>query len=141
MKTFIGIDPGVSTGFAVWRPQNKHYELATLSFWECYSRLILWHISLDKELHVYIENPNLNKPVFSRGVSAAAQIKIAQNVGANKRDAQLWIEFCEFYGIQYSEVRPTKSKQSPAEFAKMWGISKPCSQHARDAFDLIGGRA
>jgi hypothetical protein len=141
MKTFIGIDPGVATGLAIWIPETKHYELYTLSFFEAYSRILTWHIALDDELQIIIENPNKNRPTFERGALVTAKRnKISQNVGENKRDAKLWIEMCRFYGIKYTDVRPTRTKLTAEGFEKFFGIKTKCSQHARDAFRLIGGR-
>ncbi len=144
MKTYIGIDPGVLTGFAVVQSEGQKvlfWELYTLAFWECFDKLMFWHSNNKENLHVMIEDPNLNRPTFYRnGQSVAAINKISQNVGANKRDAQLWIEFMDFYGIKYTAVRPTKTKLNACDFAKLYNIHKPCSQHARDAFRLVGMR-
>jgi hypothetical protein len=144
MKTYIGIDPGVSTGFAVVQSEGQKvlfYELHTLSFWQCFEKMMFWHVNSDKyNCEVIIEDPGLNKPIFYRNQSGAAMNRISQNVGSNKRDAQLWIEFCEFYGIKYAVVRPTKTKLNAGDFARIYNIQKSCSQHARDAFRLVGMR-
>lgn len=140
----IGIDPGVKTGFAVREIRLKTWViLLTLTFWETIDTLT----ALQEEYQirkVVIEDPNQNKPVFSKkGVSIDEVLKrekIAQNVGMNKRDAQLLITYCEKQGLPIIASSPTKkslTKLSHEQFQRITGISKRCSGHVRDAVMLI----
>jgi len=138
----IGIDPGVNTGFAVWNTVNKEFdELMTVDVFDCMKELQLWQGLTRNSLRVYIENPNLNRPTFVRkGQSIRAMQKISQNVGSNKRDAQLLIDFCKKQGIDCQPVRPVRKKLCHSDFVRITKYQKRVSQHARDAAMLVWGR-
>lgn len=148
-KIFVGIDPGISTGFAVYtkKPQMQFLELATLDFWKTIDRLKNLHLNHGQNLTVVIEDPNGNKPVFMKaGVkSNAMAVRVGQNVGSNKREASLLIEYCQNKGINVIPVVPKKKasgatgKITQEYFQKITGHTKRCSQHARDAGMLIWG--
>ena len=145
MKTFIGIDPGLSVGFAVLNIDDTGQEsrkCETLSFWEAMFKIHLFHVNTAKDsLLVVIEDPNLNRPTFYRpGTNQAIMHRISQNVGANKRDAQLIIEYMDFYKIKYLRVRPTDKKKNAEFIKKIAPDLGRTSQHARDAYMLIAGR-
>jgi len=135
----VGIDPGVNVGFAL-SYAGKLLQLSTLSFWEVVAELEA--LAEGAQLHVYIENPNANKPTFHKAAaeSQKAREKISQNVGSNKRDAQLLIEKVERLGVTVLPVRPINKKLSADLFRKVSGWEGSCSQHARDAAMLILGR-
>ena len=107
----IGIDPGVKTGVAVREVQLKVWlVLATMTFWGLIE--VLEELPREYEIRkIVIEDPNANKPVFpKRGVSATEvrkREKIAQNVGSNKRDAQLLLEWCRNHDLPVIASRPT----------------------------------
>ena len=138
---YVGIDPGVETGFATYNTETKEHALSTLTFWSAiYAINVIQSLG---DLTVVIENPNLNKPVFFRGLNAMKNLRVAQNVGANKRDAQLLIDYCKDRKIPLIEVRPsanTYSKLSAEQFEKITGIKDRTSSHSRDAYMLIFGR-
>lgn len=127
----VGIDPGVNTGFAVYK--DGQLELHTLTFWGATSRLLA-----EPPDKVYLEDPNLISPTFLRNVSKRGLLKIAQNVGMNKRDAQLMLEFCrDVIEVDVELVKPTTKKWGRHIFQRVTGITKPVSQHARDAAKLL----
>jgi hypothetical protein len=146
-KIAIGIDPGVSTGFAVWDIRAKKFSLiCTLDFWSTIDKIKEYHSHYGDNLLVVIENPNGNKPVFfKKGVkSNAMAIRVGQNVGSNKREASLLIEYCNINGISVKEVVPKGSKNKKGKvtkeyFAKISGYTERTSQHGRDAGMLVVG--
>ena len=135
----VGIDPGVNVGFAISH-KGKLLQLSTLTFWEAVQELE--QLAEGAQLHVYIENPNANKPTFWKqgAESQKAREKISQNVGANKRDAQLLIEKVELLGVKVLPVPPKTKKFTADSFRKLSGWESTCSQHARDAAMLVLGR-
>jgi len=136
----IGIDPGVHVGFAVWSRTTKEFEkISTCSFWQCIAELDIMHEAYI-DITVVIEDVTQNRPTFNRGVYGAVQNKISQNVGSNKRDCQLIIEWCEERGIKVVRLRPNKNsmtKKSAAYFRQQTGWTKKTSQHGRDAAFLV----
>ena len=139
-KYCIGIDPGISTGMAI-SSDGKIINVKTVNFWDC---IKLLRDMQNMGIVVYVENPNVNKPVFfKRGVNNAAMIqKVAQDVGRNKRDAALIIEFCNRNNIKNMPLPPQRgSKDVDAKyFQLLTGYEGSTSQHGRDAAMLIVGR-
>jgi hypothetical protein len=156
----IGIDPGKSTGLAMFErkkgslswhesEQGMTWHLQTFSFWQAVKHLADIQLETPDQLpKVFIEDPNLVKPTFHRKLGGesmrsyqARMNKISQNVGMNKRDAQLLIDWLSLRGWDYYPVPPRKAAKVAAEqFKKLTGYSKRSSQHARDAAMLILGR-
>lgn len=141
---FIGIDPGESTGFAVWSSHHRCLiQHETIDFWTAIFQIQEY---ADREgvknVTIVIEDPNLNKPVFlKKGVAShAAEKRVAQNVGMNKKEADLILKYCEKYGIPFESVRPTTKKWDANIFGKITGIKARTSQHVRDAVKLVWGR-
>jgi hypothetical protein len=137
----IGIDPGVQNGYAVMR-DGVFTCLDTRSFWELIDALTPLEFMAESKV-VYIENPNVNRPVFvKKGANAKGYLRIAQNVGSNKRDAQLIIEFCQSKKIPCVTVAPLRGayhKPDAKTFYNLTGCKGKTSQHARDAAMLIYG--
>ena len=135
IAAYIGLDPGQSTGVALMLP-DQLMQVYTLEFWE----VIVFLANAQAQhgpLLVVIEDPNLDRSLYARydGVAGNARTKIAQNVGANKRDAQLLLAWCARACIATRAVRPPGKLTAPA-FAARTGIAR-CSQHARDAGHLL----
>lgn len=141
MKVFIGIDPGVSCGFALYKPATGYLWLETFTFWELIQQLTS-HVFNEPRPVVYIEDPRGNKPVFFRGLTIKKNNRVAQNVGSNKRDAALIIEWCRDHGFEVVTVTPNSrslTKLTAEQFNKMTGYEGRSSQHARDAACIVWG--
>lgn len=138
-KLVIGIDPGTRTGIA-WRVDSQQMQVATKSLYDA-MELITDLVKRYGVAHtrVWIEDARQNSPVFDRGQSHAATLKIAQNVGSVKRDTGLLEEHCKRQGVTPLMVRPSSSKWSARMMLAATGIAR-CSQHARDAAKIISGR-
>lgn len=151
MGISIGIDPGKSTGYAVC-VDKRLVSLETTDFWGCCDNLKDVGVK-EFGVKVYIEDPNINRPIFMKkgvikgaGAEKSEQLmmqKIAQNVGANKREASLLIELCKRLDIEVVPCQPTKksmNKMSAESFNKLTGYEGRSSEHARDAAMLVFGR-
>lgn len=140
---YIGIDPGVHTGFAVWQSNIKMYRyLETLNFWSTIDFLQTFiREGLKQVTLVVIEDPNMNKPIFKQaGLSNMDYQRKAQNVGMNKKEASLIIDYCKREKLDFEIVRPSTAKWNHDFFKAATGIKKRCSQHVRDAVKLVHGR-
>ncbi len=142
MKLLIGIDPGVHTGVAVYNTDSERLiGLITTDFWSASS--ILRQLKKGYEIKSVIEDPSQNRPVFIRpGATKGEMIKIAQNVGMNKKEGLLWIEFCKRNSIPFLASKPTKNSNTKLDavmFGKLTGWNKRSSEHSRDAAMLVFG--
>lgn len=137
---YIGIDPGLHTGWAEWYKEDRKLDnLMTIDFWRCVDRLKMF-LKLHTKFHVVIEDPNLNKPLFSKNSTSKGLLRIAQNVGSNKREASLLIEFMEKENISYTSIKPTTSKWNVGTFKNFTKYKERTSEHSRDAAKLIFDR-
>lgn len=136
----IGIDAGEHTGLAAKDIRSGQWViLRTVSFWDAIECLQDLQAQFPIR-RVVIEDPAQNRPVFPRQVPVVQKLKIAQNVGMNKRDATRLIEYCERQGWPVIKSRPTKAsmtKLSAEMFARLTGITQRTSEHVRDAAMLI----
>ena len=138
-RIYIGIDPGVNTGYALWKDDLLYTE--TLTFWSMVGTLRQMPLAYpDHEIIVIIENPALNKTTFFRqGTSRAIMNKISRNVGANCQDALRLIEYAEGLDLEVRQVRPKTEKWNRQTFERVTGHRGRTSQHARDAAKLVYG--
>lgn len=137
---YIGIDPGASTGLAVWCILTSQLEVVeTTTFWQAYNTI---RKSFDPgNTIIVIEDPSKNKPVFGHNESdRKKRERIAQNVGANKREAQLLIDGFERLGYTVQAVQPHTAKWDARTFKNLTRYKNICSQHARDAAKLVYGK-
>lgn len=140
---FVGVDPGRKTGFCMYDPHTRQIlSLQTFDFWGCISKLSQMKRE-QQEFKVLIENPNLNRPVFfpkDVPFNEPVKLKKAQDVGRNKEDAYLIIQYCIKYAIPYAEVRPCNPKWKHEEFVNYtkWP-ARATNEHARDAARLVFG--
>ncbi len=146
---YIAIDPGVSTGMASWDScERKFNNIWTTDFWGCIEYLESLRVEMPfLEFEVVIENPNGNKPVFFKpGVKSQAMArKVGQNIGSNKREASLLIEYLTREGFTYTAIVPKKKSTGSGKitqeyFRKLSGWTKRTNQHERDAGLMILGK-
>lgn len=144
-KLIIGIDPGANTGLGVWSPHAKKFLfLKKLPFWSAIDKVT--DLNEEYVIDVVIEDPTQNKPVFPNKLkdvdSVLQAMRMAQNIGSNKRDAQLWFDFFDYMKIPYRKRRPTRkshTKLTAEAFNKITGWSGPSNEHSRDAGMLVYG--
>lgn len=132
-KIIIGIDPDVDkSGVAT----NEKF-LTNLTFFELFDFL-----SLNKKAHnqmvVYIECGFLNKGNWHKtNGSNSVNAQIGQRTGANHEVAKKIVEMCRYLGIEYYEIKPTKSKVNSEFFKQITKIEGRTNQEQRDAYCLI----
>lgn len=127
--TLIGIDPGVNTGMAFFKA-GKLLELRTFHPLSIYDVLAQYGYE-----RVIFEDSRLTSPVWSRGTTAAARIKIARNVGQVDGICSLICEACGRIGIEALGISPKHkgAKLDAEQFAKVTGWTGRSNQHERDA--------
>lgn len=147
-RFYISIDPGVSTGMALWDSyERKFVDIWTTDFWGCIEYISGMPRLYGLSFEVVIENPNGNKPVFFKpGVKSQAMARrVGQNIGSNKREASLLIEYFERNHIAYTAIVPKKKSTGSGKitqeyFKKLSGWTKRTNQHERDSAMMILGK-
>ncbi len=133
----IGIDPGKSNGFAVWDTRKAAItHMDTLNFFDLLDELKTWQ---GKSVFIRVEDPRVNKPVFDKAAADTKRkmLRVAQNVGMNKKDAENIIEYCKKIELKHEAVQPKEKKWTQEALTRRTGITKKVSQHVRDAIKLI----
>jgi len=130
-----GVDPGVSTGFAVYdRHEKVLLQVSTLSILTAMTR-VLDLIAHGCEIEIRFEDARLRRFFGSKGR------EVLQGAGSIKRDCSIWQEFCELHGIKYTAIAPQKAvtKVDAVLFGKLTGYTGRTSEHSRDASMLVFG--
>lgn len=152
-KIYVGIDPGVKTGWAIYSSsRRKLIDVRTKSFLQVLVAANEIEVGVheiideDDEVIFCIESPGLNKPTFPRNVNRRVIERISRNVGANCREAELLISCIGEYGFRVIKCRPKRNKLSRGkmkakEFQRLTGYEGRTSQHGRDAALLVWGRS
>lgn len=133
----VGIDPGVSTGFAIWsRSEKKLTDVQTTTITGAMSLIRLMHGH--GALHsVVFEDARLRTWFGSKGREAL------MGAGSIRRDCSIWTEFLSgLEGVPFKPVSPQDkgAKLDAARFARLTGWTGRTSEHGRDAAMLIFGR-
>lgn len=153
-KIWMGIDPGKTTGVAVWQARSGTERGKFLRL--CSSKLLLVmdlvrefrDLAQQKgvEFEAVIEEPGKIGGIYARhkqatkGEDQSVLLRIAVNVGQNIEHAKLLIEMCEAEGVQHSARPPVKAKKwNAADFKTITGEPKGHNQHIRDAARLVFG--
>ena len=132
--SIIGIDPGVTTGIAIWTPKTK-------TFHQIYSGSIL---EVMRKLECYavfgnnlfvIENPNLRKWFGNSGRERL------QGAGSIKRDYSIWVEWFSENKANFKDIAPksVSTKLDSGNFKKITGWDKTTNSHSRDAGMMVFG--
>lgn len=131
---YIGIDPGVKTGFAIWDTESKNFDyIAAMPIHEAMQNVITMSDYL--KVKVIVEDARKRK-WFGKNSNAKQQ-----GAGSIKRDCKIWEDFLTDYGIDYEMMSPGKSKTkiTSAYFKKLSGWEKATNEHGRDAAMLVIG--
>jgi len=138
-KIIIGIDPDVTkSGVAV--KCKLFTKLSNLSFFELFD-LLSSYKETRENIEVYVECGFLNKGNWHKiNGSNSVNAQIGQRTGANHEVAKKIVEMCRYLGIEYYEIKPTKSKVNSEFFKQITKIDKRTNQEQRDAYMLIYGK-
>src|SRR5690349_11034236 len=108
-NVYVGIDPGVNTGLAIWTKTKteRKLELRTVKLHQAFDIVR----SLKSSIHtLVIENPNLWNYFTDR---KAARMRL-QGAGSVKRDFKAWQDFLADEQIPFCAVRPDKKRNELA---------------------------
>lgn len=140
-KLLIGIDPGVTTGFAVWDRTERR--LATVESHGAIGAMsAVLELAREAEVEVWFEDARLRKwfgDADARQKRSGAGIR--EGVGSVKRECALWKEFCEFHGIAHRPIKPAAgtTKLDAARFNALTKWGGRTNEHARDAAMIVFG--
>lgn len=138
---YIGIDPGVTTGYAEWDSlQKKLLQVTSYKAVEAERRVLdLFEIHGDGIMVVIEDTRGLRLPKRLQSNESRAQTK---GVGSVHRDMGRWEEFCGHYGIPY-KMRPLGKnplrKSDGDAFRRYTGYDARTSEHGRDAAAQVFG--
>lgn len=131
IRMVCAIDPGVHTGMAL-AIDGVLQEVYTVSFTNAQA-IILAARERGHFVELVIEDPRGQYvPLDQR------EPQRIKGVGSVERDAKLWIEFAEYYGIKYRTVKPGKYRKIDAKtFKALTGWTGRTSEHARAAAMMV----
>ena len=137
---FVGIDPGVNTGLAVWsHSESKFCEVVTASI--VGAMKIVRDYAVEHDVTIYTEDARKRKWI-PREKSLSQFKGRAMGAGSVRRDSQIWEEFAAYYDIPIVLLPPRQgvTKWSAEYFARVTGWKARTSNHSRDAALLVFGK-
>lgn len=135
-KIYIGIDPGVKTGIAIWNSETKHLNCYTTKLHKAFIEVLRIAEELGRErVLIRMEDARLRKFFGNSGR------EVLQGAGSVKRDCSAWQEFMDDNKIPYELISPLQkgSKVSGRYFVSLTGFKGLTSQHSRDAAMMVFG--
>ena len=143
---YIGIDPGVNTGIAVWDSSGRIFRsISTGTILDAFFLVKLARVQFadDNSANVRIVFEDARQRKWIPREKSLSQFKgRAMGAGSVKRDCEIWEEFCKREGIEYAAIPPRAgaTKWSAEQFARVTGWKGRTSNHARDAAMLVFGK-
>lgn len=146
MKTeiYIGIDPGVNFGFAVWSAkENAFSEIESLDFYDGIKKALLYASELKGfgvAVKVRFEDARLRK-WFTDGNGGKEAKGKAMGAGAVKVLCSIIENELKKAGIEFDAVPPknNRTKLDAKTFKKITGWQGRTNEHSRDAAMLVFG--
>ena len=128
----MGIDPGTHTGVAIYR-DGALFDLLTIEPFQ-----LAETIADLSPARVVFEDSRLISPTWKRGVSNAAQLKIARDVGQIDAWCRLIVATCARLGIPAHGISPKNkgAKLDAEQFKALTGWTGRSNQHERDGAAL-----
>lgn len=148
--TYIGIDTGVNTGFAVWNNRRKAFEeIATVKIHEAMAMVKDWVEACEakcERIVVRVEDPRQRTWYETNRMTRDEERKRLQGVGSVKRDASVWDDYLADLSkthkyMTYEMVAPknNRTKLSKEQFVSYTSYSGRTNEHSRDAAMLVFG--
>ena len=137
---YIGIDPGVNTGLAVWDTGIRDFRVVcTYGIVEALHETREWAENWNTTL--VVEDAR-KRQWLPREKNLSEYRGKLMGAGSIKRDCEIWEEFAALYGIPIQFIPPRKglTKWDAETFNKMTGWKGRTSNHARDAALLVWGK-
>lgn len=132
----IGIDPGTTTGFAIWDPHAR--QLLAVESHKLHQALRrVEALRADNPLVIFEDARTMR---IGGGKTYGQQSRL-QGVGSVKRDSAIWEEFLEDIGLPYQARlwKPGTTKWSAEYFKRITGWSAQTNNHGRDAAVIVHG--
>jgi len=128
-RTIIGLDPGASTGVAVYIG-GKLNRLETIEPWQIPKLFDGFRVD-----RVVFEDSRLTSFMFTSVPSRAAALKMARNVGEIDAWSKLICAVCEQLNIPAHGISPKQkgAKLDAKAFERLTGWTGPSNEHTRDA--------
>lgn len=136
--TYIGIDPGKRTGFAVWQRDAKYLaEVDTMSITQAMERIRMMAAVLGKDnIRLFIEDARKRTWFGTKGR------EVLKGAGSICWDSTIWQDWCEEQGFVYQMIAPryNTTKLTAVQFRTLIGWQGRTTEHGRDAACLVFGR-
>ena len=136
---YIGIDPGVNTGLAVWHTDIKQFTtVQSCNIIGAMDRIHVIKRNTQCEIRIRIEDAR--KRTFFGNNETQVQEK-RMGAGSVRRNSHIWEQFCQHYGYDFEMVHPryNKTKLNAKQFQQFTGWNHQTNQHGRDAAMLVYG--
>ena len=129
----IGIDPGVTTGFALYDREEKR--LVAVESFQILEAMDEVRVRVHLGIEIRFEDARMRRWFGKKGREAL------QGAGSIKRDCQIWEDFCRLHGIKATHIPPMDNltKLNAGQFAKLTGWEGRTNEHGRDAAMLVFG--
>lgn len=142
MRYFIGIDPGVHTGVALWDSGLEVFHFVrSMTITGAMSAVGGFAAEHPRDVTVVFEDARKRKwiPAMS---SLRREMGRWQGSGSVMRDCKIWEDFCKENSIPYEAVAPkrNRTKLTAEAFKRLTGWKGRTSEHARDAAMLVFGK-
>lgn len=129
---YIGIDPGVDTGIAVWDSIAKQFlSIDSMKIHQAMKRVV--DLSTTTKIFVRIEDSRKRKWYGMRSV-----LKM-QGAGSIKRDCKIWEDFLTDYNIDFEMIHPIRhgTKLNAQRFIAFTKYQGRTNEHSRDAAMMV----
>ena len=115
MAIFIGIDPGVNTGLAVWDTEKRALRFVdTLSILEAMSYIKTFREVISPDCRIVFEDAR-KRQWLPRERNLSEYRGKLMGAGSVKRDCEIWEEFCKRVGVPFDAAPgPPNGAQSPS---------------------------
>ncbi len=142
---YIGIDPGVNTGVAVWdNKQHTFLQIKTVKIHEAMELvkdMKLIAATDQTKLIVRVEDARKRKWFEKKYSRKGEEENVLQGAGSIKRDSRIWEDFLTDYHVEFQMVAPKggMTKYTAERFQALTGWKGRTNEHNRDAAMLVFG--
>ena len=136
-RYWIGIDPGVHTGIAVWDGKERRFlEVRTLPIVRALELCEEYRHSLPFDM---VFEDARRRTWIPQEKSISEYRGKLMGAGSVKRDCDIWEEYCTEHSIPFTAIPPRKglTKWDAETFSRITGWKGRTSNHARDAALLV----
>jgi hypothetical protein len=139
----VGIDPGKTTGFAIWDSAHMRFTMVSgLLIHQAFREISELQRAFNNEVPVLFEDARQRTWFGSRDANVEKYgAGVREGAGAAKRDAAIWEDFLEDTGVPYLARKPSagSTKLKQAEFQRYTKWEHKTNAHGRDAGMLVFG--